>query len=72
MTEDGLGFDVVGLGAATVDLIHVVEALPGEELVQRAVATEIQGGGPVATAMVTLARLGARAVSYTHLRAHET
>ncbi|WP_026840377.1 carbohydrate kinase family protein [Citrifermentans bremense] len=52
-------FDVVGLGVSTVDLIFTVDQLPGSEMVQRAGECVIAGGGPVATAMVTLARLGA-------------
>jgi sulfofructose kinase len=53
-------FDVVGIGVSTVDLIMVVDELPGAELVQRAHAALLQGGGPVATAMVAVARLGGR------------
>ncbi len=55
MTE----FDVVGLGASTVDILSLVEHLPAEDENMRAVEISVQGGGPVATAMVTLARLGA-------------
>ena len=54
-------FDVVGLGVSTVDLIMVVDEFPGHESVQRAHSSLLQGGGPVATAMVALARLGCRA-----------
>ena len=61
MIDNKKDLDVVGLGVSTVDLIHVVDELPGEELVQQAYETSLQGGGPVATAMVTLARLGSRA-----------
>jgi sulfofructose kinase len=53
-------FDVVGIGVATVDLIMLVDELPGQELVQRADRSLLQGGGPVATALVALARLGSR------------
>jgi sugar/nucleoside kinase (ribokinase family) len=51
-------FDVVGLGVSTLDLLLVVDELPGEEGVQRALESVLQGGGPVATAMVALVRLG--------------
>ncbi|QXE92225.1 carbohydrate kinase [Geomonas subterranea] len=54
-------YDVVGLGVCTMDLLMVVDELPGGELVQRAHASALAGGGPVATALVALARLGARA-----------
>lgn len=52
-------FDVVGLGVSTIDVVSLVDHLPVEEEVQCAIEMTVQGGGPVATAMVTLARLGA-------------
>lgn len=52
--------DVIGLGASTVDMLSLVDHLPAEDENQRAIAICIQGGGPIATALVTLARLGAR------------
>lgn len=51
--------DVVGLGVSTIDLLQVVDRLPGTELVQKAHDCIISGGGPVATAIVAAARLGA-------------
>ena len=53
--------DVIGLGASTVDILTLVDHFPSGKEVQPAEDMVIQGGGPVATAMVTLARLGARA-----------
>jgi sulfofructose kinase len=53
--------DVIGLGASTVDVLSMVDHLPAEDEVLRAIETSVQGGGPVATAIVTLARLGAKA-----------
>jgi sugar/nucleoside kinase (ribokinase family) len=53
-------FDVVGLGVSTLDLLLLVDELPGRECVQQARDYSLQGGGPVATAMVALARLGSR------------
>ena len=53
-------FDVVGLGASALDLLQVVDELPGGECVQQASNYALQGGGPIATAMVALARLGSR------------
>ena len=53
--------DVIGLGASTVDILSLVDHLPSEDEVLRAEDISVQGGGPVATAMVTLGRLGARA-----------
>jgi sulfofructose kinase len=53
-------FDVAGIGVSTLDLMMVVDEFPDRELVQRANGSLLQGGGPVATAMVALARLGCR------------
>jgi sulfofructose kinase len=53
-------FDVIGLGVSTVDLLNVVDHFPDKEEVQKSVCSTMQGGGPVATAIVTLARLGAK------------
>jgi sulfofructose kinase len=53
-------FDVVGLGVSVIDVLQLVDHFPTGEEVQRASAMVLQGGGPVSTAMVTLARLGAR------------
>src|SRR5512140_1375886 len=53
-------FDVVGLCASTVDILALVDHLPAEDENMGALEISVQGGGPVATAIVTLARLGAR------------
>ena len=53
-------YDVIGLGVSTLDFLQIVDELPGEELVQKAYQSVLQGGGPVATSIVTLARLGSR------------
>ncbi|MEJ2556032.1 MAG: carbohydrate kinase family protein [Anaerolineae bacterium] len=53
-------FDVIGLGVSVVDVVTRVDHFPAQEEVQHASAAAVQGGGPVATAIVTLARLGAR------------
>lgn len=52
--------DVIGLGVSTVDIIALVDEFPGKEGVKEAKNMAIQGGGTVATAIVTLARLGAK------------
>lgn len=53
-----LAFDVVGLGQCSLDFLGRLEQYP--ELDQKAELHElkVQGGGPVATALVCLARLG--------------
>jgi sulfofructose kinase len=50
--------DVIGLGASTIDVLTLVDHFPTRREVQRAISTVIQGGGPVATAMVAVSRLG--------------
>jgi sulfofructose kinase len=52
--------DVIGLGASTIDILTHVERFPTRREVQQALATAIQGGGPVATAMVAVSRLGGK------------
>jgi sulfofructose kinase len=61
MTAPSRSYDVVGLGVSTLDLLMVIDDFPERESVQRAHSSLLQGGGPVATAMVTVARLGGRA-----------
>jgi sulfofructose kinase len=56
-----LKIDVVGLGVSTIDIVTLVDHFPAQEEIQRALDMTVQGGGPVATAIVALARLGARA-----------
>ena len=50
--------DVVGLGCCCFDLLGVVPHLPGPDEEIRMLETRQQGGGEVATALVTLARFG--------------
>ncbi len=54
-------YDVIGLGVATLDILALVDHFPTGEEIQRADDMALQGGGPVATAIVALARLGAHA-----------
>jgi sulfofructose kinase len=50
--------DVVGLGYTALDYLCKVPALPGKNLKMEISDFMIQGGGPAATAMVTVSRLG--------------
>ena len=50
--------DVIGIGACTADMLFVVPQLPVFGQSMRASQYLRQSGGPVATALVTLARLG--------------
>ena len=52
--------EVVGIGVCTVDMLFVVPRPPTFGGLMQATAYLRQGGGPVPTAMVALARLGAR------------
>jgi sugar/nucleoside kinase (ribokinase family) len=51
--------DIVGLGLATIDIMTLVPRLPRRDEVFRARSILLEGGGPVATALVAAARLGA-------------
>lgn len=55
-------YDVVGLGYACIDYLGTVPHLPEPNTKLDLGSLTIQGGGPVATALVALARLGARAL----------
>jgi sulfofructose kinase len=52
-------FDVVGIGRPYFDQLLIVPHLPAADEVLQIKHYEPQGGGPVPTALVTLARLGA-------------
>jgi sulfofructose kinase len=54
--------DVVGLGASTIDILTLVDHFPNKRETQQALATTIQGGGPIATALVTVSRLGGKSL----------
>jgi sugar/nucleoside kinase (ribokinase family) len=54
--------DVIGIGVSTIDQFYIVEHFPCKEEVQRAKRSKSEGGGPIATALVTLARLGAKTI----------
>jgi sugar/nucleoside kinase (ribokinase family) len=54
-------FDVVGIGLSSVDYLGIVPYYPKADVKLELLELSQQGGGPVATALVTLARLGARA-----------
>jgi len=52
-------YDVVGLGMATFDILAQTPRLPQSNDCFPIATVEMQGGGPVATALVALAKLGA-------------
>lgn len=51
-------FDVIGIGAATLDALSIVPDFRADEHVTQALAYAEDGGGPVATALCVLARAG--------------
>lgn len=53
-------YDCVGLGVNPIDYLCVVNPYPHLDDKVDVVKSSVQGGGPVPTAMVTLAKLGAR------------
>lgn len=55
-----MNLDVICVGSVTIDTIAVVPRLPGSDGRALASAFVVAGGGPAATAAVTLARLGMR------------
>jgi len=58
--KDRKRFDVVGLGSCAVDLLGIVPSFPKPDTKNKMIRLIQQGGGPVGTALVTLARLGAK------------
>ncbi len=58
--SEAASFDCVGMGHCAFDYICLLDRYPGENEKTEAIGYSEQGGGPVATAMVTLARLGAK------------
>ena len=56
-------FDAIGVGSCAVDHLALVDAYPQPDTKNRMQRMHVEGGGTVATALVTLARLGAK-VSY--------
>jgi sulfofructose kinase len=53
--------EVVGIGLATVDYLCVVESLPEPDSKDSILEFSVQGGGPTATAVVEMQRLGLHA-----------
>ncbi len=53
-------YDIVGIGVSTLDVLTIVEDFAASEGVQQAIEAKFQGGGPVATALVAAAKLGAK------------
>jgi sulfofructose kinase len=53
-------YDCVGLGVNAVDYLSILDPYPNLDDKVDVISSSVQGGGPVPTAMVTLAKLGAK------------
>lgn len=55
-------FDCLGFGVCPIDYLCILKSYPRLDEKIEALKSDIQGGGPVPTAMVTLSKLGKRAI----------
>ena len=60
-------FDIVGIGACTIDTFYLVDEFPGGEGVYESDSSVISGGGPVATALAAAASLGSRTAMFDRI-----
>lgn len=60
-SPDKIEFDCIGFGMNAVDYLSVLDPYPNLDEKVEVIESSVQGGGPVPTAMVTLAKLGSRA-----------
>lgn len=51
---------VVGIGAAVLDVLMTVDSYPQEDTKQQSAQTKLQGGGPCATGLVAMSKLGVK------------
>ncbi|KPL03641.1 MAG: hypothetical protein AMJ73_05960 [candidate division Zixibacteria bacterium SM1_73] len=59
-SSDKVEFDCVGFGMNAVDYLSILDPYPDLDEKVEVVESSVQGGGPVPTAMVTLAKLGSK------------
>jgi len=57
-------FDCLGFGICALDYLSILDPYPGLDEKVNVVSSSVQGGGPVPTAMATMAKLGAE-VAFT-------
>ena len=60
-------FDIVGIGASTIDTFYLVDEFPGEEGVYESDQSVVSGGGPVATALAAASALGSRTAMFDRI-----
>ena len=59
-SSNRIEFDCIGFGMNAVDYLSVLDPYPGLDEKVEVTESSVQGGGPVPTAMATLARLGSK------------
>jgi sulfofructose kinase len=59
-SSDKIEFDCVGFGMNAVDYLSILDPYPNLDEKVEVIESSMQGGGPVPTAMATLAKLGAK------------
>jgi sulfofructose kinase len=59
-SSDKIEFDGIGFGMNAVDYLSILDPYPGLDEKVEVMESSMQGGGPVPTAMATLAKLGAK------------
>ena len=59
-SSDKIEFDCIGFGMNAVDYLSILDPYPGLDEKVEVIESSMQGGGPVPTAMVTLAKLGSK------------
>jgi sulfofructose kinase len=57
---DAYAYDCVGLGVNAIDYLSILDPYPDLDDKVDVIRSSVQGGGPVPTAMATLAKLGAK------------
>ena len=59
-SSDKIQFDCIGFGMNAVDYLSILDPYPDLDEKVEVIESSMQGGGPVPTAMVSLAKLGAK------------
>jgi len=60
-SSEKIEFDCLGFGVCPIDYLCILKSYPQLDDKIEAIQSDVQGGGPVPTAMATLSRLGKRA-----------
>ena len=60
MPQDNEHFDIIGIGACTIDTFYLVDEFPDVEGVYESSESIVSGGGPVATALAAASAFGSK------------